>query len=454
MKWKTRYGFYLAAIGSAFGLGNLWRFPYIVSENGGGAFVLLYVALALALGLPILIAELMLGKAKRLPVIAATYSLVRGSSASGGLAGEFKWVGRLSFALALLVLSYYAVISGWVLYFVVQFSTELFVSTTAGELSLKTLTQNGFLQIGLASVHLIICTVICARGIHEGIERWIGAVMPLFAVLLGFLLWQSLSLPTMPEAMRFLFYPDFSSLTWSSLGHAIGHVCFTMSLGMGTMVTFGAYMSDEENIPSAGFRVAGMDTLLSLVAGLVIFPIALSASKVPLNDPGLLFESLPVFLMDRAGGKLFGLGFFICLYLAALGASLGLLEVIVSNTMQMTKWARSKVAWISGALILSLSVLPALLGSIKHGEPRRSILELLDALLINWLLPLVCLAICIAISRGLKKSEMQKHFVQTRTAETVSLYSHWLFAISWGIPGLIALGLLLQLIGEIMVTVR
>lgn len=443
LKWRTRYGFYLAAIGSAFGLGNLWRFPYIVSENGGGAFVLLYVALAMALGLPILIAELMLGQSTRLPVIRATLQLTRGSDGK-----NYKWVGRLCFALALFVLSYYAVISGWVLYFVVQFLSELFIAHAPGsELGLKALTDNGFLQIGLASVHLIICMLICARGVHEGIERWIGSMMPVFALLLVFLLWQSLSLPTTGEAMRFLFYPNFSALTWNSLGHAIGHVCFTLGVGLGTMVTFGAYMTDKKNIPAVGYRVGLMDTIFSLLAGVLIFPIALSVSNVPLNDPGLLFQSLPGFLLDRRGGALFGLGFFVCLYLAALGASLGLFEVIVSNAKEVLRMSRARVSWVSGGLVLSLSVVPAFLGSVRRDQSSRSILETLDAVLINWLLPVSCFFVCLAVARGMRRTETQKHFVQQESAETAALYTHWLFAVSWAIPGMILLGLVLQVVG-------
>jgi len=443
LKWRTRYGFYLAAIGSAFGLGNLWRFPYIVSENGGGAFVLLYVALAMSLGLPILIAELMLGQSQRLPVIAATRNLMVGENGY-----RLRWVGWICFALALLVLSYYAVISGWVLYFVVQFLSELFVDRAPGtEMGLSALIQNGFLQIGLASVHLIICTAICARGVHEGIERWIGSMMPVFAVLLIFLLWQSLSLPTNTEALRFLFYPDFSALTWNSLGHAIGHVCFTLGVGLGTMVTFGAYLTDKKNIPAVGYRVGLLDTSFSLIAGLVIFPIALSVSTVPLNDPSLMFQALPGFLVDRSGGGLFGLGFFVCLYLAALGGSLGLFEVIVSNAKELLKLSRATVSWISGALVLVLSIVPAVLGSMRQPNSSRSVLENLDSVLINWLLPISCLLVCVAVSRGMKKAEIKRHFIQKESAETSSLFSHWYFAIAWGIPAMIVLGLSLQLVG-------
>lgn len=443
-KWRTRYGFYLAAIGSAFGLGNLWRFPYIVSENGGGAFVLLYVLLAMSLGLPILIAELILGQSQRRPIIAATRALRLREGAR-----SFRWVGRVSFALALLVLAYYAVISGWVLYFVVQFLSEAFVPRAPGDvMSLSELIQSGFLQIGLASVHLIIATAIIARGVHEGIERWIGSMMPVFGALLIFLLWQSLSLPTSKEALRFLFYPDFSALTWNSLGHAIGHVCFTLGVGLGTMVTFGSYLLDKKNIPAVGYRVALMDTSFSLIAGLVIIPIALAVSNVPLNDPGLLFQSLPGFLQGQSGGVIFGLGFFVCLYLAALGGSLGLMEVVVSNAKEVFQISRTMASWLSGAVVLLFSIVPAVLGSIRKEDSSNTVLENLDAILINWLLPLACLFVCVAIGRGMKRSELESNFKgEGASAETESLFSHWDFALRWVIPVLIVTGLLLQIVG-------
>lgn len=445
LKWKTRYGFYFAAIGSAFGLGNLWRFPYIVSENGGGAFVLLYVALAMGLGVPILIAELLLGRSQRAPVIMATEAM----SVSVPVA---RWAGRLSLILALVILAYYTVISGWVLYFVIQFLRDaIFPIEGAVALSLKTLTENGLLQVGLASVHVLLCGLIVAKGVHEGIERWIGSLMPIFGVLLIGLLWQSLNLPTATEAVRFLFYPNFSALTLTSLGHAVGHVCFTLGVGLGTMVTFGSYLNDRNNTAALGLRVGIMDTVFSLMAGVLVFPIALSASNVPLTDPGLLFEALPRFLAEKRAGAFFGLVFFVSLYLAALGGSLGLFEVIVSNAKTMrirhlAQRSRVQLSAGSGMVVLSLAALPALLAKIDGEVGSRGLLTLVDGVLINWLLPISCLLMCFAISRGLRKSMHQHLFEEQKSAEAAALFPHWWFAIRWGIPGVISLGLGLQLI--------
>ncbi|MEZ0391902.1 MAG: sodium-dependent transporter [Pseudobdellovibrionaceae bacterium] len=440
--WKTRFGFYLAAIGSACGLGNLWRFPYVVGENGGGAFVLLYVMFSLLIGLPLLIGELMLGKSTHKSILAATHAL-------SGPVRKFVWVGRFAVFTSLVVLSYYAVISGWVLHF----STQFFVGMLSPQMlmekgRLDLLLSNGWLQMGLASVHLLLTIVVVLKGVQEGLEKWIGAMMPIFAILLILLVIKSLSLDSAPQALRFLLYPDFSKLQLSSPLHAIGHVCFTLSVGFGTMVTFGSYLRDGDHIPTAGFRVAIVDTMLSLFAGLLLFPIVLQASNIPLTDPGLLFEALPRFLLQMPGGVAFGFAFFVCLYLAALGASIGLLEVIVSNVVDRTKISRVAATWLSGAVALFLGALPAL-SSTTFKFLRiegKSLLEILDGFLINVFLPLIALGIAWAVRKGLNKQEQEKIFVDQNKIESVALYPHWRMVMTWVIPLMIAFAFFLQIL--------
>lgn len=443
--WRTRYGFYILAIGSACGLGNLWRFPYVVGENGGGAFILLYVFMSLALGAPLLIAELMMGKNTRRSVIVATQQL--GAKAGTG----FKWAGRFAVILSIVVFSYYAVISGWVLHFMTQFLVSLFAGheNALDKTNLASLMSNGWLQLMLASVHLLITVVVVVKGVQEGLERWISSMMPLFAVLVAVLLIRSFSLPSTPEVLRFLFYPDFSKLTLSSLGHALGHVFFTLSVGFGTMVTFGSYMREEDHVPTAGFRVTLVDTALSLVAVVMIFPVAFTASNVPLTDPALMFEVLPRYLLSIPGGALFGLAFFACLYLAALNASIGLLEVVVSNWVDaVKKMERGRATWYSGFIALGLATLPALSSSV-FGSIRiagKSIIESLDSLLINWILPMVALGILVAFLRGTSEKEKEQSFVDKDKFVSYTMYPHWKFMIQWTAPAVIVLGLLLQVI--------
>lgn len=443
--WRTRFGFYLVAIGSACGLGNLWRFPYVVGENGGGAFVLLYVFMAFVLGAPLLIGELTLGKKTRQSVMKATKELDRKT-------GEpFRWAGRFAVLMSLVVLSYYSVIAGWVLHFIVQFFLGLFSTRESVAGGLTVLMDSGWLQWALASVHVLLTLIVVVKGVQEGLERWISSVMPFFAVLVALLVWRAISLPSSGEVFRFLFYPDFSKLTFASLNHAIGHVLFTLSVGFGTLVTFGSYLREEDHVPTAGFRVAVVDTMVSLVAGLLIFPIAFQASDVPLTDPRLLFETLPHFLLSLSGGVFFGLIFFISLYLAALNASIGLFETVVANLADVgeKRKERSTAAWQAGLLCLGLSVFPALSSTVFRTLQwgGRSLIESMDSLLINWLLPLVALGLMVSIRRGLGERELQRDFVGKEHLASTAMWPHWLTMVRWGIPALILLGLFLQIVG-------
>jgi NSS family neurotransmitter:Na+ symporter len=443
--WRTRFGFYLVAIGSACGLGNLWRFPYVVGENGGGAFVLLYVLMAFVLGAPLLIGELILGKHSRASVMKATLALEE----PGGKGIRWRWAGRAAVLASVLALSYYSVIAGWVLHFIVQFGLGLLSSKEIVSGGLDVLMKNGWLQWALASVHLLITLIVVGRGVQEGLERWISFLMPFFAVLVGLLVYQAMSLPSAPEVLRFLFYPDFSKLTSTSLIHAIGHVLFTLSVGFGTMVTFGSYFHEDDHTPTAGFRVAVVDTLVSLIVGLLIFPLAFQATGTPMTDPGLLFEVLPRFLLTMPGGLLFGFFFFVSLYLAALNASIGLFESIVANMADLLpKTAgRQLASWLTGVVILLLSLFPAFSSSVFQGFRigGKSLIENLDGLLVNLLLPLVAVFLIFATLRGIDQRDLKKHYVDSHHAASAAMWPHWYFMVRWVVPWVIIFAMLLSL---------
>jgi neurotransmitter:Na+ symporter, NSS family len=440
--WRTTFGFYLRAIGMACSLGNLWRFPFVTGENGGGAFVLLYVFVTLAVGMPMLIGELMFGKYMRKSVLVATRSV---SETKGKV---FRWSGRLAVILSLCVLAYYSVISGWVLHFITQFVAALFTGQL--RVGIESLMGNGILQWALASVHIVVTTFVVTKGVQEGLEKRISSLMPLFAVLVVTLTFETMSLPSAPEVLRFLFYPDFSKLSWASLNHAIGHAFFTLSVGFGTMVTFGSYMNESDHIPTMGFRVALISTLVSVFAGLLVFPIAFQVMDRPLTDPALLFEVLPRFMTEIKGGYIFGLAFFVSLYLAALNASIGLLENILSNWLDLSqrKISRSSAVWKVGAVVLLLALFPALseypLGNVKLGE--KSLIESLDSLLVNWCLPIVALFLLVTIRKGMKIKEFEKNFIDKNHPASIAMYSHWRFVINWLAPGLVILGITFQII--------
>lgn len=450
--WGTRFGFYLAAVGSAFGLGNLWRFPYVTVENGGGAFVLLYVIFALGIGLSLLIGELMLGKLSRRSLIAACHKLTNDPALSAKLEPDdntWVWVGRISVFSCLLILSYYAVISGWVLHFLMQFAVGHWqYGSFDVEASLKVLRDNGGLQIALTSVHLLFTLIIVAKGVQEGMEKWVSFIMPAFVALLVVLVTKALSLPSAPDALRFLFYPDFSKLTAYSPLHALGHVLFTLSIGFGTMVTFGSYLNDQTKIPAAGFRVTTMDTLISLFAGLLIFPLLIGGNFTT-TGPELLFQTLPRLLLDLDRGFFFGMAFFLCLYLAALGASIGLLESLVANLMDLTRWSRTKATWVTGLLALVFAMPAALSTSVLRelNFRGRPMLEIFDRVLVNGFLPMAALGVAVALVRHIRKDLAKEEFVNDDSMTTLKLYSHWHLVMAWVAPVVIVGSMLLAVWG-------
>lgn len=445
--WRTRFGFYLLALGSAFSLGNLWRFPFVVGENGGGAFVLLYFFLCLLVGLPILICELILGRTSGASIMTALRDLSL-SSRSPAIALAVKWTGRFSVVVCLIVLSYYSVISGWVLHYLTRF-VVIWFRHDPELLSPQVLLENGWLQFLLSSAHLLIAIFVTVKGVQEGLEKWISYWMPPFGILVLILVIQSLSLPSNADVLRFLFYPDFSKLTYSSLSHALGHVFFTLSVGFGTMVAFGSYLRSDEHLPTAGYRVSLVDALVSLVALLLVFPVAIQASSAKATDPMLLFDVIPRFLIEMKGGRIFGFLFFLCLYFAALNATLGLFEALVANVaVAFRRLGRARAAWLSGVMVLVLSAGPALLSSpLNSRVSHRSLIEVMDGILVNWILPIIALGIAWSFSWLVPEEAKQKNFIDSGKLVSLAMYSHWRFALRWVVPIVIILGLTLQIIG-------
>ena len=432
----------------------------MVGENGGGAFVLLYVLLALIVGLPLLIGELLLGKSQRRSVVASLKNIVLFDSGAKNRVDSknFYKIGVACVLVTLVVLSYYAVVSGWVLHFLMRFLSEFFTSIFSkifgqsyipSDVSFARLMSNGPLQIGLASVHILLASIIVLKGIEEGLERTVAIVMPVFVILLFLLGIQAVSLPSFTEAMRFFFYPDFSRLTSSSVIHAIGHLCFTMSVGFGVMVTFGSHLADRVFIPAVGFRVMIVDTLLSIFSGVMVFAIALSASNVPLTDPGLLFSALPQFMLKFPGGIFFGVAFFLCFYLAALSASIGLLEVIVSNLAEIKGWSRPKATLVAGSSILGISIFPAVSSTILlHVRPLgKGLLEFLDAILINWCLPILAVAVGWILVNRINSQKLKEYFIEETHPDSILLFPYWTMALKWMVPIVLIFALFLQFVG-------
>lgn len=439
--WRTTLAFYLLSMGSALGLGNLWRLPFVVGENGGGAFFLLYILFAFLIGLPLLIAELMLGHQTGQSALKVT------SEVSKQTQKPFFIFGILALIVSVIVLSYYSVISGWVLHFLARFATEVFVPRGAA-LSFEILMENGWLQILLTSVHLLLIITVVSVGVQEGLERWIRTIVPVFLIFVFLLLYKTLSLPATSDVLRFLFYPDFSKISWDTMNRALSHVFFTMSVGFGLMVTFGAFLKNEEHLPTVGFRITMIDMFVSLMALLFVFPVAFQATQQADPDPILLFNVIPQFFQNMRGGAIFGAIFFLCLYLASLNASIALMESLIANIQSVKpQLSRRHAVWWCSFGVLVLTALWVLIPFFIHREAGPAVLGFLDNLAVNWILPIVALGLLLTFQRALSDKEKHEQFVDRGRSVSVIMESHWRFVVTWLAPILIVVALVLQVIG-------
>lgn len=453
LRWSTRLAFYLAAMGSALGLGNIWRFPFIVADNGGGAFVWLYLLMVFVVGMPLLIGELLLGKVTGSAIVPALKKLDHREVNPYALTEEPNrggirvWAASyLAITSCVLVLSYYSVISGWVLHFLFRLTVGL-VSERGfdPEESLLVLMDKSWLQVLLTSAHLFIVAYFVGQRLHEGFERWIGKIVPLYFVFLVLLASQALSMQGASDALRFFLYPNFANLTWDSLGKTIGHVCFTLSVGFGMMVTFGSYVKDTTSVPVAGFRIAIFDSLVSLFVGMIVFPL-MYVSSAQAYGPPLLFQTVPSLLVKMGGGEWLNLIFFLCLYLAALGASVGLMETAVANWRESKHVSHNKATKLMVGLCLVVGLFPALstgvFGHVRFGD--LGLLEIWDSLVVHWLLPVSALVISQVVVHKVDKSVQKQEFDVTQNSSVARLYRHWRWMMTYLVPGLIICGLLLQ----------
>ncbi|MFP4003155.1 MAG: sodium-dependent transporter [Alphaproteobacteria bacterium] len=338
--WSSRFAFIMAAVGSAVGLGNFWRFPYQAGENGGGAFVLVYVAAVVLIAIPVLFAELMIGRRTGVNAVGSTQAVAKESGGSGvwGIAGG---VGMLS---AFLILSFYSVIAGWVMAYIPKAASGALMGLDGDQVAqvFTELTENPLQVIIWHTIFMGITVFIVARGLLGGIELAAKILMPLFFLMLLVMVGYSAYIGTqdcgagqvcgLERAFDFLFTVDWNKITPASTLAAIGQAFFSVGIGVAIMLTYGAYLNKESNIPANGVLIAFSDTLVAILAGLAIFPIVFATGQDPAAGPGLLFVTLPYSLGQMPAGELIGTMFFTLAFFAALTSSISMLEI-------MTSWA-------------------------------------------------------------------------------------------------------------------
>ena len=383
--WRSRAGFMLAALGSAVGLGNVWRFSYVAGENGGGAFLLIYLAMVLLVGVPLLLGEFALGRSMRQESSSAVAMLLPKGWRHLGLLGVFASV---------LILAYYAVIAGWVLRYLglYLFNTTHVLTEPGFAIAFQSHIAQPIEPFAWQFLSLALTLAIIVRGVEKGIERITKVLLPALGVLLLALAIHSTSLPGFGSGVSFLFQPDWSALTKPGVYvAALGQAFFSIGLAMGVMVAYGSYLPASQRLPGAALTVALGDALFALVAGLVVFAAVFSFNLDPAQGPGLAFVVLPEVFARMPGGALVGAAFFLLLTLAALTSMVSLLEVQVAFAMQRLQWSRRKASWILAGLAFLLGM-PASLGYGLWSEvilpDGQGILDMMDFFAVELLLPL------------------------------------------------------------------
>ena len=346
--WSSRWLFVLAAAGSAVGLGNIWRFPYITGENGGGAFVLVYLLCIAAIGVPVMIAEVLVGRSGRQSPINTMRALATQSGAprAWGLVG---WLGALA---GFLILSYYTVIAGWALFYIFRVASGMFTGADGAAASgaFDAFLANPWL-VGAFHTAFVVGTVfIVARGVAAGIERAVRWFMPGLFVLLAVLLGYAMTSGGFGAGLRFMFGMNWSALSVDGVLEALGHAFFTLSVGMGAIMAYGAYVPRSASISSTVLTIAALDTLVALVAGLAIFPVVFANGLEPGQGPGLMFVTVPLAFGQMPLGALFGVIFFVLVTIAAITSSISLLEPALAFSVEEYGISRPRAAVALGAL--------------------------------------------------------------------------------------------------------
>lgn len=351
-QWGSRVAFILAAAGSAVGLGNIWRFPYVVGTSGGAAFVFVYLVIIVLFGYPMMVTEMTLGQKTHKNAIGSFTKLAPGTP---------WWItGALGVLAGFVILSFYSVVSGWSLaYFFKTIQGSLSQGVNFAEVFDAHIKNTGVTTMWHA-VFMGLTFAVIAAGVVKGIERTVKILMPALFVLLIALVCRAVTLPGADEGIQFYLAPDFSKLTASSLLEAVGQAFFSLSLGMGCMITYGSYLGDHEEIAGNAAWVAGLDTAVALLAGFAIFPAVFALGFDPGQGPGLAFVTLPAVFAQMPGGVVFGAIFFLLLSVAALTSSISLLEVVVAWLVDEKGFDRKKSSLTMGILIFLLGIIAAI----------------------------------------------------------------------------------------------
>ena len=439
--WASRLGFVLAAAGSAIGLGNIWKFPYITGENGGGAFVLVYLACIVLIGLPIMMAEFLVGRHAQRDAVGA-FEVLEGRNSPWWL------VGWMAVAASFILLSFYAVVAGWGFAYVFKALGAGFVGQTPEQIDglFGELVSDPVQVIFWQAAFVVGTALIVLGGVRGGIERWSKILMPVLFLLLTLLFVRGMLSPGAGQALEFMFRPDFSSLTPSALLEALGHAFFTLSLGAGTLITYGSYLDHKADLFPLAVRITVLDTMVAIMSGLAIFPVVFAAGLEPGAGPGLVFQTIPIVFAELPFGNVLALLFFVLLSFAALSSAISMLEVSVAYLIDGQGWTRLR-ATVTLSLSAFLVGIPCALSFNRWSDLKplfgRTFFDFYDMLVSSYLLPLGGLLVAIYAGWFWKAGTEKRELIgQTDRAW---LYPIWHFLLRYIAPAAVTLVLLNQI---------
>ena len=432
--WSSRWTFILAATGSAVGLGNIWKFPYTAGESGGGAFVLIYLACIFVIGIPIMLGEIMIGRRGR----SSPANTMKYLAKEAGTSKAWTLLGATGALAGLLILSFYSVIAGWAMAYIFDGFQE--TSAAAIKDDFKNFQANPLALIFWHSLFIFITVTIVARGILKGLEAWINTLMPMLFVIIILLCIYAMQTGAFIEGLSYLFKPDFSKITSDVILTALGQAFFTLSLGMGAIMAYGAYMPADQNIGKTALTVASLDTGVALLAGIAIFPIVFANGLEPSSGPGLVFETLPIAFANMPLGSLFGTLFFILLSIAALSSSISLIEPGVAWLVESLKTKRSYAAIALGAFAWTLGVFSALSFNLieEFKIYELNVFDFTDFLTSKIMLPMGGIFIAIFVGWVMKKQDV----LDELQIEEGILFKIWFFIIRFVAPVMVGMVLI------------
>ena len=386
--WSSKLGFILAAVGSAIGLGVLWKFPYVVGQNGGGLFLLAYFICILLIGIPVLIAELTIGRESQRAAVGAFQVLGKKEGSSWRIAG---WFGVLS---SFLIMSFYSVIAGWGMSYILMSLSGFTKNLSAAEVSnvYETLASSGGISVFWHFIFTAVTMGIVLSGVRKGIEKWAKVMTRALFVILAGLFCYCVGLSGFGQACRFIFEPNVANFHFSTLLEALGLAFFTLSLGQGIMISYGSYMKKDANIPQMAGIVSMAVIAVSILAALTIFPVVFSFGFTPQEGPGLIFKTLPFLFGKLPASLIVSTVFFFLFVFTALTSSIPFIEVVATNLMELLGWRRKKSVLLVALGTFLFGIPCALAGAQKifpnwEAIYRYNFLDTIDHLVSDWIIP-------------------------------------------------------------------